>query len=62
VVEAPVAVAMFPAELTGPPRKWAERYYNLQQWSVMPAGGHFAAMEEPDALVADMRTFFRDRR
>ncbi|MBI3302870.1 MAG: hypothetical protein HYZ72_12465 [Deltaproteobacteria bacterium] len=30
------------------PRRWAERYYNLQRWSVMPAGGHFAPMEEPE--------------
>jgi pimeloyl-ACP methyl ester carboxylesterase len=62
VVEAPVAIPFFPAELTKPARRWAERYYNLQRWTVMPAGGHFAAMEEPEALVADIRAFFRDRR
>jgi len=62
VVEAPVAIPVFPAELTYPSRTWAERYYNLQRWTPMAAGGHFAAAEEPAALVADIRAFFRDRR
>jgi len=61
VVAAPTALAIFPAELTHPARKWAERYYNLQQWSEMGSGGHFAPMEEPDALVEDLRRFFRGR-
>lgn len=60
-VEAPTALAIFPKELTYPPRRWAERYYNLQQWSEFPSGGHFAAMEQPQALVEDLRRFFRDR-
>jgi microsomal epoxide hydrolase len=34
----------------------------VRQWSVMEAGGHFAALEEPDALVADVRSFFRELR
>lgn len=62
VVEAPTAIAVFPAELTFAPRKGAERYFNLQRWTQMPAGGHFAAMEEPEHLVDDLRSFFRDRR
>ena len=62
VVSAPVAIPLFPAELTRPARRWAERYYNLQRWTPMPAGGHFAAMEEPQALVADIRDFFRGLR
>ena len=62
VVEAPVAIPVFPAELTYPSRKWAGRYYNLQRWTAMAAGGHFAPAEEPAALVADIRAFFRDRR
>lgn len=62
VVEAPTALAIFPAELTFPPRKAAERYYNLQQWSEMPAGGHFAPAEEPQLYVEDLRRFFRDKR
>lgn len=62
VVEAPTAIALFPQELTRPARRWAERYYNLQRWTPMPAGGHFAPAEEPQALVEDLRAFFRDRR
>jgi len=62
VVEAPTAIAVMPHELLRPPRKWAERYYNLQRWTPMPAGGHFAAAEEPQAIVEDLRAFFRDKR
>jgi pimeloyl-ACP methyl ester carboxylesterase len=62
VVEAPTALAIFPCELTFAPRSAAERYYNLQRWTEMPAGGHFAPMEEPVALIEDLRAFFRDKR
>jgi pimeloyl-ACP methyl ester carboxylesterase len=58
-IEAPTAAALFPAELARPPRHWAERAYNIQRWTVMPKGGHFAAMEEPELLAADIREFFR---
>jgi pimeloyl-ACP methyl ester carboxylesterase len=44
------------------PRRWAEKYYNLQRWTVMPSGGHFAPMEEPQRLVEDVRAFFRPLR
>ena len=53
---------MFPEEFTRPPRKWVERYYNLRRWTAMPSGGHFAAMEEPVALVDNLRAFLRDLR
>ena len=62
IVTAPSALAIFPAELTQPARRWADRYYNLQQWTELSSGGHFAAMEEPEALVDDLRRFFRNRR
>jgi pimeloyl-ACP methyl ester carboxylesterase len=62
VVEAPTGVAFFPKENLKMPRQWANRYYNLQRWSKMPSGGHFAPMEEPEALVADIRSFFRELR
>jgi len=62
VIEAPTAVAVFPQELLIPPRRWAEQYYNLQRWTLMPAGGHFAHADEPDALVEDIRAVFRTRR
>jgi pimeloyl-ACP methyl ester carboxylesterase len=62
VVEAPTAVAVFPGDIIRMPHRWAERYYNLNRWTVMPQGGHFAPMEEPDHLVEDIRTFFRQFR
>jgi pimeloyl-ACP methyl ester carboxylesterase len=40
----------------------AERMYNIQRWTAMRAGGHFAALEEPEALAADIREFFRPLR
>jgi pimeloyl-ACP methyl ester carboxylesterase len=58
----PTAVALFPKDLSHPPREWAERTYNVQQWTVMPRGGHFAAQEEPDLLAEDIRAFFRTLR
>jgi hypothetical protein len=36
--------------------------YNVKRLTEMPAGGHFAAMEEPAALAVEIRAFFRDRR
>jgi hypothetical protein len=36
--------ALFPADLTHPPREWAERFFNVQRWTEMPREGHFAAM------------------
>jgi len=62
VVEAPTGIAVFPGEILHMPRRWAERYYNLRRWTVMPAGGHFAPMEEPERLVEDIRAFFRPLR
>jgi pimeloyl-ACP methyl ester carboxylesterase len=62
-VGAPTAYASFPGEILHPPRKWVERTYpNIQRWTMMEAGGHFAALEEPEALARDIRAFFRDLR
>lgn len=61
-IETPTAIAVFPGELVRPPRSWAERIYNLKRWTVMPGGGHFAAMEEPALLADDIRAFFRELR
>jgi microsomal epoxide hydrolase len=61
-VDVPTGCAIFPRELIKPPRKWVERAYNVQRWTPMPRGGHFAAMEEPDLLVEDIRAFFRPLR
>ena len=58
-IEVPTGVAAFPAEISRPPREWAERSYNLQRWTQMPRGGHFAALEEPELLAEDIRGFFK---
>ena len=57
-VEVPTAGAIFPKEIIKPPRKWAEAHFNLQQWTRMESGGHFAALEEPEALIRDIRSFY----
>jgi pimeloyl-ACP methyl ester carboxylesterase len=62
VVETPTAIGVFPRELLIPPRKWAERYFNLRHWTPMTSGGHFAPSEEPEQLVKDVRTFYRSFR
>lgn len=61
-VEVPTAVAVFPADLTQPPRSWAERTYNITRYTSMPRGGHFAAHEEPELLADDITEFFRQLR
>ncbi|MCA1218303.1 epoxide hydrolase family protein [Streptomyces sp. 8L] len=61
-VEVPTALAVFPADLTRPPRSWAERTYRLTRYTRMPRGGHFAAHEEPGLLARDITEFFRDHR
>jgi len=57
-IETPTAAALFPGEILKPPRQWAEAAFNIQRWTVMPRGGHFAAMEEPRLLADDIRAFF----
>jgi pimeloyl-ACP methyl ester carboxylesterase len=59
-VEAPTGIALFPGELIKPPRAYAEKAYNIQRWTPMPRGGHFAAMEEPALLADEIRAFFRE--
>lgn len=55
----PTAFSMFPKDLSSPPREWAERFFNVQRWTEMSSGGHFAALEEPEALARDIREFVR---
>lgn len=62
-VVVPTACALYPAEfLPWPPRSVAERTYNVTRWVEMKAGGHFAAMEEPEAFAADVQEAFRPLR
>ncbi len=57
-VEVPVGYAAFPHEIFRPPREWVERHYAIARWTDMPRGGHFAALEEPQALADDVLAFF----
>jgi microsomal epoxide hydrolase len=62
-VTVPTGYCQFPREILRPPRSLAERTFaDIRRWSVMPRGGHFAAMEQPDALAHEIREFFRDLR
>lgn len=57
-VEVPTAAALFPKEiLSWPPRSYVKRVYNVTQWTEMPRGGHFAALEQPNLLIDDIREF-----
>lgn len=58
-VPVPTGVARFPREVLRYPRSWVERQFNVTRWTDMPRGGHFAAMEQPELLVDDVRSFFR---
>jgi microsomal epoxide hydrolase len=57
-VETPTGVASFPGEMVVLPREWAARNVNLQHFTVMPEGGHFAALEVPELYAGDLRMFF----
>ncbi len=57
-VAVPTGAANFPHDLLRfPPRPMAERGYNIVHWTDMERGGHFAALEEPDLLLCDLRRF-----
>jgi len=59
-IEIPTAAAIFPAEMSEwPPRSYVDRMFNITQWTEMPSGGHFAALEEPELLVNDLVKFSR---
>jgi microsomal epoxide hydrolase len=62
VTAVPLGVANFPLEIATARRRWVERRNKLVHWSEFDRGGHFAALEEPDLLVGDIRTFFRPLR
>ncbi len=62
-ITVPTGYAEFPREIMRPPRSVAERVYaNIRRWSLMPQGGHFAALEQPEALAREIREFFRPLR
>jgi pimeloyl-ACP methyl ester carboxylesterase len=62
-IAVPTGYAAFPKKIIVPPRSIAEKTYaNIQRWTEMEAGGHFAAMEQPAALAAEIQNFFRPLR
>jgi pimeloyl-ACP methyl ester carboxylesterase len=62
-VGVPTGYCEFPREILRPPRSLAARTFtDIRRWSAMPRGGHFAAMEQPDALAREIHAFFRPLR
>ena len=58
-VRVPTALCMWPKELVVVPKEWAERFYNVQQYTVQLHGGHFPGWEQPDAYAHDLQAFAR---
>jgi len=59
-IQIPTAVAEFPKEMSEwPPKSYVNRIFNVVRWTKMPKGGHFAALEEPELLIKDIRSFFK---
>jgi microsomal epoxide hydrolase len=62
-IDVPMGYCEFPREILRPPREAAGRVFtDIRRWSVMPKGGHFAALEQPAALANEMRAFFSESR
>jgi microsomal epoxide hydrolase len=62
-IAVPTGYTEFPREILCPPRSLAARTYtDIRRWTVMPRGGHFAAMEQPQALASEIIEFFRPLR
>jgi hypothetical protein len=55
-------MAVFPKEILYARRRWIDADHHITRWTELARGGHFAALEEPDLLVDDVRTFFRGLR
>ena len=59
-VQVPVGCSIFPKEIFRPSRRWAEKQFpDLRYWNEPDKGGHFAAFEQPEAFVAEVRAAFR---
>ena len=62
-VKIPVAVSVFPDDIHAAPRSWAEKAYsNLIHYNRLPKGGHFAAWEQPQFLIEELRVSFQSLR
>jgi pimeloyl-ACP methyl ester carboxylesterase len=62
VIDAPTGFGVFPKELLFIPKAVAEKVTDLRRWTVFDRGGHFAPAERPDAVVDELRAFFRELR
>jgi pimeloyl-ACP methyl ester carboxylesterase len=63
VVDVPTGCSIFPKELQRPSRRWAERRFrDIRHWNELDRGGHFAAFEQPELFVDEVRSFFRQVR
>jgi epoxide hydrolase len=59
-VDVPTGCSVFPKEIQRPSRRWAERrFLDIRHWNEPDRGGHFAALEQPELFVDELRTFFR---
>jgi microsomal epoxide hydrolase len=56
-IETPTGIAVYPYDLTGCPRAWAEPHFPIVHWYDAPKGGHFAALEQPDLFTKDFWRF-----
>ena len=55
--------SFFPKEISRTPRSWAEQIYsNIVYWNELKKGGHFAAFEQPEIFVNEIRNCFREMR
>ena len=59
-IDVPTAIAQFPRDLASPPRELAERFFDVRRFTRMERGGHFAALEVPDLLAAEIRAFIAE--
>jgi epoxide hydrolase len=59
-VAVPTGCSIFPKELQRPSRRWAaKRFLDIRYWNELDRGGHFAAFEQPELFVDEVRSFFR---
>jgi microsomal epoxide hydrolase len=59
-IETPTGIAIFPKEMSEwPPKSYIDRIFNIQHWTKMDSGGHFAALEKPKLLTKDILDFFK---
>lgn len=54
-IAAPAAFTVFPKDLVNAPREFADRFFDVQHWEEMDAGGHFAAFEQPESYLRGVR-------